>query len=206
MSLLPPLHFGWQIAGHSRKLSQASLRGLLACCVEWSPGGGLTNTPVEHWCRRWTSRSTVCCINIVWLVTSRRDMGWWRHAQTAHTRLKDTWSERGPQSTPQCMALENTSGVFLRPCAPRTSRRKTLVRGGRTNGTLPRDATEHFVSTVHRENTMRSLFRPPIGSMPVRPASASVRHTPHSTGTRGSNVGPSAPRSLVLGLHRRPGQ
>ena len=57
------------------------------------------------------------------------------------------------------------------------SRRKTVKRGKGTSGTLPRDATEHFVCTVHtvKHYPLPSL-RPPIGSMPVRLASASVRH------------------------------
>ena len=59
------------------------------------------------------------------------------------------------------------------------SRRKTVKRGKGTNGTLPRDATEHFVSTVHagKHHALTSP-RPPIASMPVRPASGATQHTP----------------------------
>ena len=57
------------------------------------------------------------------------------------------------------------------------SRRKTVKRGKGTNGTLPRDGTEHFVRTVHtgKHHALTSP-RPPIGFIQVRPASASVRH------------------------------
>ena len=57
------------------------------------------------------------------------------------------------------------------------SRRKTVKRGKGTNGTLPREGTEHFVRTVHtgKHHALTSP-RPPIGFIQVRPASVSVRH------------------------------
>ena len=117
MYSLPILQCGWQVFGHSRKLSPGSSdRGLLVCCVEWSPAGESLTNPLLSIGVAVTERRTLSPSFLGrspaalfaaetspgWSLRAgsteylgpqnARDLGWWRHAQAAHARSKDKWS------------------------------------------------------------------------------------------------------------------
>ena len=167
MFLLPLLHFGWQVAGHSREIQSSKLGSWSArlLCRMVSCRRRPDETPVEHWCRRHRKGHALAesfgldlpqqCLlqkhrlagylarsapnSLADSTLTARDLEWWRHAQAAHAKLKDKWSGAHRQpSTAVCAA----NPAQQSPAKVGCSRRKPVWRGRETNGSSQRKKTE----------------------------------------------------------------